>query len=153
MKIPHILFFFSFLKPLGGKSPPAPLWRRPWSCLNPRPTMPFFVTWFTKGGGCLPPSYELEIDGPKVWLIVWYHGIGRVSSFHWYQNHENRSTYDVTMTFSNMVGLKKRIFSENRPKLKKKINFFAMKVPNIGISPGFLLIKKGKGVSNVSWKF
>ena len=28
--------------------------------------------------------------------------------------------YDVTMTFSNMAGLKKRIFSENRPKFKKK---------------------------------
>ena len=54
------------------------------------------------------------------------------------------------MTFSNMAGLKKRSFSENRPKLKKKINFFAKKVPNIGISPGFLLIKKGNGVSNMS---
>ena len=28
----------------------------------------FFVTWFTKGGGYHPP-YELEIDGPKVWLF------------------------------------------------------------------------------------
>ena len=52
------------------------------------------------------------------------------------------------MTFSNMAGFKKGIFSENRPKLKKKINFFAKKVPNIGISPGCLLIKKGNGVSN-----
>ena len=48
-----------------------------------------------------------------------------------------------------MAGLKKRIFSENRPKLKK-INFFAIKVLNIDISPGFLLIKKGNGVSNMS---
>ena len=50
------------------------------------------------------------------------------------------------MTFSNMAGLKKRIFSENRPKLKKKSIFLAKTVPNIGISPGFLLIKKGNGV-------
>ena len=35
---------------------------------NPRPTKPFFVTWFTKGGGYYP-SYELEIDGPKVWMF------------------------------------------------------------------------------------
>ena len=53
------------------------------------------------------------------------------------------------MTFSNMAGLKKRIFSEHRPKLRKK-KFFAEKVPNIGISPGFLHIKKGNGVSNMS---
>ena len=33
--------------------------------VNPRPTKPFFVTWFTKGGW-LPPPYELEIDRPKV---------------------------------------------------------------------------------------
>ena len=48
------------------------------------------------------------------------------------------------MTFSNMVGLRKRIVSENRPKLKKKINFFAKKVPNIGISPSFFAYKEGK---------
>ena len=53
------------------------------------------------------------------------------------------------MTFSNIAGLKKRTFSANRPKLKK-IHFFAKKVPNIGISPGFLHIKKGNGVSNMS---
>ena len=52
--------------------------------------------------------------------------LGRASSFHWYQNHENRSTYGVTMTFSNMTGLKKRIFSENRPKLKRK-SIFSLK--------------------------
>ena len=44
-------------------------------------------------------------------------------------------------------------FSVNRPKLKKKINFLAKKVPNIRISPGFLLVKKRNGVSNMSWKF
>ena len=107
-----------------------------------------FCNMVYRGGGYHPP-YELEINGPKVWLfgtIVY----GRVSSFHWYQNHENRSMYDVTMTFSNMAGLKKRFFSENRPKLKKKINFFVKKVPNIGISPGFLLIKKRNGVSNIN---
>ena len=32
---------------------------------NPRPTKPFFVTWFTKGLVTTPP-HELEIDGPKV---------------------------------------------------------------------------------------
>ena len=53
------------------------------------------------------------------------------------------------MAFSNMAGLKKRIFSENRPKLKQ-INFFAKKVPNIGISPGFLLIMKENGVFSMS---
>ena len=30
--------------------------------------------------------------------------------------------------------------------------FFAKKVSNIGISPGFLLIKKGNGVSNMFFK-
>ena len=54
------------------------------------------------------------------------------------------------MTFSNIAGLKKRIFSEHRPKLTKKINFFAKKVPNIEILPGFLHIKKENGVSNMS---
>ena len=32
--------------------------------INPRPTKPFFVTWFTKGGGY--PPHEIEIDRPKV---------------------------------------------------------------------------------------
>ena len=36
-----------------------------WADFNPRPTKPFFVTWFTKGDGYHPP-YELEIDEPKV---------------------------------------------------------------------------------------
>ena len=54
------------------------------------------------------------------------------------------------MTFSNMAGLKKRTFSENRPKLKKKSIFSLKKVPNIGILPGFVLVKKGNGVSNMS---
>ena len=56
------------------------------------------------------------------------------------------------MTFSSMAGLKKRIFSEHRPKLTKKSIFFAKKVPNIGISPGFWNIKKGNGVSNIVLK-
>ena len=34
-----------------------------------------------------------------------------------------------------------------------KIDFFAKKDPNIGISPGFLHIKKGNGVSNMFCKF
>ena len=41
------------------------------------------------------------------------------------------------------------IFSE----IWSKIDFFAKEVPNIGISPGFLLIKKGSGVSNMFCKF
>ena len=42
----------------------------------------------------------------------------------------DRSTYDVTITFSNMAGLRKRrILRENRPKLKKKINFSLKKFP------------------------
>ena len=51
------------------------------------------------------------------------------------------------MTFSNMAGLKKRIFSEHyRPKLTKKKKTF----PNNGISHGFFHKKKGNGVSNMS---
>ena len=54
------------------------------------------------------------------------------------------------MTFSNMAGLKKRSFSENRPKLKKKINFSLKKFQISEFHPVFLLIKKGNGVSNMS---
>ena len=36
--------------------------------INARPTKPFFVTWFTKGGGYHSP-YELELDRPKVCLF------------------------------------------------------------------------------------
>ena len=54
------------------------------------------------------------------------------------------------MTFQTLPDSKSVFFNENRPKLEKKSIFFAKKVPNIGISPGFLLIKKGNGVSNMS---
>ena len=53
------------------------------------------------------------------------------------------------MTFSNMADLKKPIFRE----IKGKIEFSPKKVPNIEISPGFLLIKEGNGVSNMFCKF
>ena len=78
---------------------------------------------------------NLKLTGPKYNCLVPWYRVGSPLSI----DHENRSTYDVTMTFSNMAGLKKRIVSENRPKLKK-INFFAKKVPNIGISPGFFCL-------------
>ena len=52
------------------------------------------------------------------------------------------------MTFANMAGLKKRTFSENRPKWKK-INFFAKKLPNIGISPVFFFF----GYKERKWCF
>ena len=39
---------------------------------NPRPTKPFFVTWFTKGGG-YHPLMNLKLTGPKyVCLVPWY---------------------------------------------------------------------------------
>ena len=50
--------------------------------VNPRPTKPFFVTWFTKGGGYHP--HELEIDEqsyPKYdCLLPWYR-VGSPLSF------------------------------------------------------------------------
>ena len=55
------------------------------------------------------------------------------------------------MTFSNMAGLKKRSFSENRPKLKKKKIIFSLKKFQMSeFHPVFLLIKKENGVSNMS---
>ena len=40
--------------------------------LNPRPTKPFFVTWFTKGGGSTP-LMNLKLTGPKYdCLVPWY---------------------------------------------------------------------------------
>ena len=39
---------------------------------NPRPTKPFFVTWFTKGDGYHPPM-NLKLTGPKYdCLVPWY---------------------------------------------------------------------------------
>ena len=39
--------------------------------LNPRPTKPFFVTWFTKGGGgWLPPLMNLKLKYDC--LVPWY---------------------------------------------------------------------------------
>ena len=49
------------------------------------------------------------------------------------------------MTFSNMAGLKKRIFSENIPKLKKKSILSLEKFQISEFHPVFLLIKKGNG--------
>ena len=40
--------------------------------LDPRPTKPFFVTWFTKGGGH-HPLMNLKLTGPKYnCLVPWY---------------------------------------------------------------------------------
>ena len=57
------LFFFSVGKKgqLGKKI-----------LFNPRPTKPFFVTWFTKGGG-YHPLMNLKLTGPKYnCLVPWY---------------------------------------------------------------------------------
>ena len=91
---------------------------------------------------------NLKLTGQKYNCLVPWYRVGSPLSIDT-KNNENRSTYDVTMTFSNMAGLKKRIFSENLTKIEKTNHFFAKKVPNTRISPGFLLIKKGNGVSNI----
>ena len=93
---------------------------------------------------------NLKLTGPKYDCLVPWYRVGSPLSIDT-KIIENPSTYDVTMTFSNMAGLKKRIFSENRPKLKKKKNnFFAKKFQISEFHPVFFLVKKGNGVSNMS---
>ena len=56
------------------------VWKKKWSLewtiidspFNPRPTKPFFVTWFTKG--VPPPLWTWNWRAQS--MIVWYHGIG-----------------------------------------------------------------------------
>ena len=89
----------------------------PWHVpYNPRTTKPFFFCNTVYQGGWLPctPLMNLEMTSPKYDCLVPWYRVGSFS-FHWYQYHNNQSTYDVTMTFSNIAGLKKRNFSESRP--------------------------------------
>ena len=79
---------------------------------NPRPILPSFCCNIVYQGGWLPPplwTWNWRAQS----MIVWNHGSPlSIDTKNW-------PTYDVTMTFLNMAGLKQRIFSENRPKLKK----------------------------------
>ena len=111
---------------------------------NPRLPKVFSVTHLPKGGA---PPHELEIDMPKVWM--WYHSIGKGLPF------------PLIPKFwkSANVWRHNDVFNHGRP---EKADFqgnigqnwiFAKKVPNIKISPGFLLSKEENCVSNMFCKF
>ena len=109
--------------------------------LNPRPTKPFFVTWFTKGGVVTTPLMNLKLKcrvGSPLSIDTKIMKIGQRLTSQWrFQTWPDSESG----------------FYMNIDQNWQKIHFFAKKVPNIGISPGFLHIKKGNGVSNMSWKF
>ena len=126
--------------------------------INPRPTKPFFffffffffVTWFTKGGG---GGYHLlmnlKLTGPKYDCLVPWYRVGSPLSI-------DTKIMKICQRMTSQWRFQtcpdsKSGFSETQ--IEKKNQFFAKNVPNIGISPGFLLIKKENGVSNMSWKF
>ena len=116
------------------------------SFFNPRFPKVFSVTHLPKGGGYHPLWTR---DWHAQSMSVRYHSIGEGLAF------------PLIPKFwkSANVWRHNDVFKHGRP---EKADFqgnigqnwiFAKKVPNIGISPGFLLIKEGNGVSNMFCKF
>ena len=121
-----------------------------WHHVNPRPTKPFFVTWFTKGV-VTTPLMNLKLTCPKYDCLVPWYKVGSPLSI-------DTKIMKIGQRMTSQWRFQtwpdsKSGFSVNIDQNWQKIHFFAKKVPNIGISPGFLHIKKGNGVSNMSWKF
>ena len=118
--------------------------------INPRPSKPFFVTWFTKGV-VTTSLMNLKLTGPKYnCLVPWYRVGSPLSVDSKIMKIGQRMTSQPL--FQTCPDSKSGFSVKIGQNWKIKIHFFAEKVPNIGISPGFLLIKKGNGVSNISRK-
>ena len=84
--------------------------------------MTFFCNMVYQGGLVTTPLMNLKLTGPKYDCLVPWYRVGSPLSI-----DTKIMKNDVTMTFSNMAGLKKRIFGENRPRLKRKNLFFLLK--------------------------
>ena len=98
-------------------------------------------------GGGYHPLMNLNLTGPKyVCLVPWYRVGSPLSIDTKIMKIGQRMTSQ--WRFQTWPVLKSG-FSVNIDQNWQKIHFFAKKVPNIGISPVFLHIKKGNGVLKV----
>ena len=118
--------------------------------INLRPTKPFFFCNMVYQGGWLPPHMNLKLTGPKYdCLVPWYRVASLLSIDTKIMKIGQRMTSQ--WRFQTWPDSKSGFSVKINQNWKKNL-FFRKKVPNIGISPNFLLIKKGNGVSNMSWK-
>ena len=106
--------------------------------LTPRPTKPFFVTWFTKGEGVVTtPLMNLKLTGPEYdCLVPWYRVGSPLSIDTKIMKIGQRMTSQ--WRFQTWPDSKSG-FSVKIDQNWKKNHFFARKVPNIGISLVFCL--------------
>ena len=113
--------------------------------INPRLPEHFLQHVFLRGW--LPPPVNLKLTPPKyVCLVSWY----RTGSLLFIDTKIIKIGQRMTSQWRNKTWptWKCRFSAKHRPILI----FFTKKVLNIGISPGFLLIKNGNGVSSTFCK-
>ena len=107
----------------------------------------FFVTRLTNRGGggvvATPGPVNLKYKRLQRGMLIWYHGIAMGLLFPYISKKYKHPMFVVTMKSKLSILPKLRIYSE----IKAKIEFFVQKVLNIGILPGFLLIKEENDVS------